>query len=395
MPAAWTPRRLSRVLVAAGLAAVALLAVHGSFQREFQWTPDGLYYQAQLLEFRGASHAEAFRTAFEGPIAAELRRIDPEHTGNPAWVAYNERFFERRIAVPLAGAAIEPVAGERALLYVGVAGYVGAVLGIFALLLLRFSLPVATGAALITALLPALTDNAPLPHTDTAGLGVLVLALLAGVLAFQRGLRWLPAWVAAIAVLSFTRDSTWVPILAAAWCALAWRSRTGVWLAVSGIAAALPAALLFPVPLRELMAFAMSDFTPTPDATWGYILGRYPGRLVEWMQSNGGFVRDGEWYTGLYFPAGLLLLFALAGREAAGRAAGFMRAAAVAAVPYLLVVPLFSAYRLELVWVPMAAFGLAAGLERVAALTPQRARARLAGQPVVGGFPARQPSGSP
>lgn len=373
----WTPRRLATLLVAVALTAVSLLAVHGSFQRDFRWTPDGLYYQAQLLQFRGATHEEAFRTAFEGPIAERLRRVDPEHSGNPAWIAYNERFFERRVAVPLAGAAIEPLAGDRALLYVGVAGYVAAVLAVFTLLMLRFSLPVAGTAALATALLPALTDNAPLPHTDTWGLALLAVALVAAVLTFQRGLRWLPLWVAALALLSFTRDSTWVPILAVAWCAWRWRSRTGMWLALSGLAAAIPAAVIFPVPLRELMAFAMSDFTPAPDATWGYIIERYPGRLAELAQGNAGFVRRGEWFTGLYFPAGLVLLFALT-RGSGDRVDAFMRVAAVAAIPYLLVVPLFSAFRLELVWVPMAAFGLAAGLRlcerRVRAMTKESRR---------------------
>jgi hypothetical protein len=371
------PRRLATLLVAVALAAVSLLAVHGSFQREFRWTPDGLFYQAQLLQFRGATHEEAFRTAFDGPIAERLRRVDPEHSGNPEWIAYNQRFFERRVAVPLAGAAIEPLAGERALLYVGVAGYVAAVLAVFALLLLRFSLPVAGIAALATALLPALTDNAPLPHTDTWGLALLATALVGAVLTLRHGLRWLPLWVAALALLSFTRDSTWVPILAVAWCAWRWRSKTAMWLALSGLAAAIPAAVVFPVPLRELMAFAMSNFTPAPDATWAYIAERYPGRLVELAQGNAGFVRRGEWFTGLYFAAGLVALFALT-RGSGDRVDAFMRVAAVAAIPYLLVVPLFSAFRLELVWVPMAAFGLAAAVrwaeQRVRALARENPR---------------------
>ena len=39
---------------------------------------------------------------FDGPLAAELRARDPGHTGNDAWVDYNEPFYERRVAVPLA-----------------------------------------------------------------------------------------------------------------------------------------------------------------------------------------------------------------------------------------------------------------------------------------------------
>ena len=41
-----------------------------------------------------------------------------------------------------------------------------------------------------------------------------------------------------------------------------------------------------------------------------------------------------------------------------------MMAGAIAGAAYVLVVPIFSAFRLELVLVPMAAFGLALGAER-------------------------------
>ena len=49
-----------------------------------------------------------------------------------------------------------------------------------------------------------------------------------------------------------------------------------------------------------------------------------------------------------------------------------MRAGAVAGVLYVLAAPVFSAFRLELVLVPMAAFGLALGIE--AATASVRAR---------------------
>ena len=52
--------------------------------------------------------------------------IDPEQSGDPAWVAYHAQFYERRVAVPAAAEAIEPVAGERAILTVSIAGYVAA-----------------------------------------------------------------------------------------------------------------------------------------------------------------------------------------------------------------------------------------------------------------------------
>jgi hypothetical protein len=384
------------VPVAVALAVVAVLAVHGSFERPFTWTPDGLFYQARVLQLRGESHDAAFRYVQEGPISERLRRVDPEHSGDPAWMAYNERFFERRVAVPLVAAALHPAAGDRALLYVSVAGYVAAVLAVFMLLLMRFPLPVAAVVALATALFPALSDNAPLPHTDTWGVALLAFALAAALRVLDRGLRWLPVWMAAIFVLAFTRDSTWVAILAAGWCAWRLRSRTGAWVAVAGVAAALPAALLFPVPLRELLAFGVSGLEPAPDASWSLIAQRFPETVLELLRSNAGFIRGGEWLSGAYLAAGLALLFALGRRRPPDAGATLLRGAALAAAPYLLVVPVFSGLRLELVFVPAAAFGLALGVQAVAARAFARAaRARLARGGVVPNLPARQPMGTP
>src|SRR4051812_19417217 len=135
-----------------------------------RWTPDGLFYQARALELRGADTADAQARVFEGAAGAHLRQIDPTRSGDPEWVAYNAQFYERRITVPAAAAALEPVAGDRAILDISVAGYVAAVLAIFGLLLLRFRLPVATVVALATIAMPALSHNASFPLTDSWGL---------------------------------------------------------------------------------------------------------------------------------------------------------------------------------------------------------------------------------
>jgi hypothetical protein len=372
---------LKVAIVAAALAGLAFLTVHGALERPVRWSPDGLFYQARLLELRGESREAAYDRVFEGPMAARLRVDDPEHVGDPAWVAYNERFFERRVAVPLAGAALEPAAGERALSIVSIAGFIAAVLALFGLLLLRFRLPVAAAVAAAPALLPRLTDIAPLPLTDTWGLALMTAALAFAVLALDRGRRWIWPWAAAIALLTFTRDSTWIPVLAVAWCAWRLRSRTAVLLVAAGIAAALPAYLMFEAPLRELLAAAVSDMQPNPDASWIWIAQHYPGAIVDHIRSDIGFVRDGAWLSGLYLAGGVVLLFALArGSDPAGM---LMRAAAVVALLYVFAVPVFSALRIELVFVPAAAFGLAAGLERVR---------RLAGGAVAVRVPAREPA---
>jgi hypothetical protein len=372
---------LKAALVAVALAALAFAAVHGSLERPVRWSPDGLYYQARLLELRGAAHDEAYDSVFEGPMAARLRADDPDHIGDPAWVAYNERFFERRVAVPLAGAALEPAAGERALSIVSIAGFIAAVLAVFGLLLLRFRLSVAAVVAAVTALLPRLTDIAPLPLTDTWGLALMTAALAFAVLALDRGPRWVWPWAGAIALLTFTRDSTWIPVLAVAWCAFRLRSRTPVLLVAAGVLAALPAYLMFEAPMRELLAAAVDDMQPNPDASWVWIAQHYPAAIVEHIRGDLGYVRQGAWFTGAYLAGGIVLLFALG--RGADPARMLMRAAAVVALLYVFAVPVFSALRIELVFVPAAAFGLAAGLERLR---------RLAGGTVAVPVPAGEPA---
>ena len=370
--------RLPVVLVVAVLAAIAVVTVWPTANDPVEWTPDGLYYQAKLLEYRGVSHDEAMDRAFEGPLSAELRARDPEHTGNATWVDYNEPFYERRVAVPLAGAALYPLAGDRSLLLIALAGYVAAVLALFGLLLLRFRLAIAATIAGLTALLPPLVDHSSYPLTDSWGLALEIGALGAALLTLDRGRRWLALWIPIIAVLALTRDSTWIPILAALWCAVRLRSGRAAWLAGTGLLAALPALLLFTVPVRDPLGLLVNESDIPADRSWSFILGEYPSAIVELVRANGGFVRDGAWFGGLYLVGGIVLLFVLAlRRRGSGRdhAVQLMLAGAVAAVLYVLAAPLFSAFRLELVAVPMAAYGLALAAEAALARVPGVSRA--------------------
>jgi hypothetical protein len=362
--------------LAAALAAISLWTVSDWFGGPVRWTPDGLYYQARVLELRGAEHDAALKEAFQGPLSEQLRRIDPEKAGDPAWVAYNEQFYERRQANPLAGAALYPLAGDHSLLYVSLAGYVAAILALFGLLLLRFRLWIAAAVSFAAVLLPALTAHSAYPLTDSWGLALMTTALAAALLTLDRGPRWLVLWIGALVVLSFTRDSTWIPILATAWIAYRTRTRSAAALLGTGVAAALPALLLYPVSFRELLALAVNHSQPASEASWAFIFGHYPGAVLELVRSNGGFVRDGEWYTAGYLLGGILLLFLLGRESRGGLASSLIKAAAVASLAFVLAGPVFSAFRLELVFVPAAAFGLALGLQSLAERLslPQRLR---------------------
>jgi hypothetical protein len=146
----------------------------------------------------------------------------------------------------------------------------------------------------------------------------------------------------------------------------------------TALAALIPVLLLFSMPTRELLAMMLNHFEPAPDASWAFVVKRYPGAVVDLVRADGGFVRAGAWYSATYFAGGLALLFLLGRRARRGPAVALLQAAAFASVAYVLAVPVFSAFRLELVCVPMAAFGLALGAERLAeALQPHLAGFRI------------------
>ncbi len=372
------------LLVAAALAVTALLTMSGTLSDPVRWSPDGLFYQARSLELQGADRNEALERVFQGPLGAEMRRVDPDRSGDPAWVSYNAKFYERRIAVPAAAAALEPVAGDRAILDISVAGFVAAILAIFALLLLRFRLPVAAVVTLATIALPALRHHSSFPLTDSWGVALQTGAFIAGLLALERGPRWLLPWTAAILLLSFTRDSVWIPIIAALGVTLTQRSRDSVALLGCGVAAALPALLIFSLPLQDLLATMLNGIQPSADTSWGFIADRYPGAFADLLQADGGHVRDGAWYSAAFLAAGLALLFLLGWGRRRTPTTTFLQGGALAGLGYVLVVPIFSAFRLELVLVPMAAYGLALGADWAIERLPRLAWAKAPAVPMTG-----------
>ena len=243
------------LLVGAALAVTALAVIASKTQGPVRWTPDGLFYQARALELRGEDRPASLERTFQGPMGAELRIIDPEKSGDPAWVAYHAKFYERRIAVPAAANAIEPMAGERAILTVSMIGLVASV---------------AAAVSLAAIFLPALTRHSAFPLTDSWGLALETAALASGILVLRRGARWLVPWTAALLLLSFTRDSTWIPLLAAAWMAVTLRTRLSWALLGSAVAAVLPVLLLFPLPTRDLFATMLNGAQPVASgARWG------------------------------------------------------------------------------------------------------------------------------
>ena len=191
-----------------------------------QWKPDSLFYQAHVYQVRGDSHAVAYRKVFAGPLSLPRREgdaglpLEQRRVGNPAWVSYSERFYERRWFVPALAALISPLYGTDSLRVVSLVAYVLMGVALYALLRLRaapvVSFLVAAGALFLAPVL----FSAGLPLMDVTGVTLETLAALGAFLTLERSWRWLALWGVALAALSLTRDSTVILGLAAVWLAV-------------------------------------------------------------------------------------------------------------------------------------------------------------------------------
>lgn len=355
------------------LAGIGFVALH--WGDSYQWKPDSLFYEAQLLRVQGTPKDEALRKVFNGPLAAprvaeELRDTPPARrtVASPTWVAYSSRFYERRWVVPALGAAVEPVLGDDSLRAVSLAGYILAGLLVYALLALRFRAWIAAVVSLGVLALGPLRYWSLLPLTDSFGVALEAAALATAVLALRRSKPWLPVFALTMLTLSFTRDATLVVVAGLAWVALRQRSRRALVTLATGVVASLPAPLLFGAPTREIMAYTLNQFRPPAHATWGFIRSRY-------VNGEKGLVKDDltylvhHPYVGLFAVGGLVALYAI--RNRGDDAAALMRGAVVGAVALLLVAPNYTALRLELPFIPLAAYGVALGLDAIRRRAPR------------------------
>jgi hypothetical protein len=361
-------RRLDLCLVATTLLAAVVAA--WLWTTPTRWLPDGYFYRAQTLQVLGVDAETARRRVFGGPLTARERRAEQRlppfqrKLSNPDWVEGSAQFYERRWLVPVVAAAFDPWLGVRGLRAASLLGYV--LIAPFLYLFVRrwFAPLVAALACGAVLLLEPLRVWSASPHTDSWGLALQCAALAAGCLVLARGSSWLPAWTAAVLLLGFTRDSTAFVVGAALVVALVRRSRTAALLAVTGIVAALPAPLLFGVPLVDAVAYPLNGYYPLPDADWSFVADRYFAGVKTLVREDLRYLRDHV------VVAGVLLLglgsLALLPPSTDGRRL-FVWVAAVLSIAYLFVTPNDTHFRLELVAVPFAALGLAALARRLEA----------------------------
>lgn len=363
------------------LAVAALAFALPHLWRPIPWRVDSFFYQAQLLELRGHDAESARREVFEGPLVRAQLAKDQAVRGNrthrindPKFVEYTSRFYRRRWSVSAFAAAIYPLAGTRSLQIVSIIGYVLCAPLIYLLLRLRFSLAASFLVALGCLALPTLRDRGVLPLTDSFGLAFELTSLTFGWLALRRAGPWLLAWVASIAALSLTRDATIIPIAASAWILLRERTGRAALVTATGIAAAVPALLLFGAPLRENVAYTINGFAIPHDTSWSFIAHYYPGAARLMLHSELNYLND-HLVTAILFVGGLASLFLL--RSISREFSSYGRAGAVAAGCFVYVVPQYSTFRLELVLLPFVAIGLAPQVERAWSFIGPRMSARL------------------
>jgi hypothetical protein len=339
------------------------------------WTPDGLFYMAQTLEVRGESQAKALHDAFTsaGATEAGLNLNTPAADNyqpavdNPRWVAYSAPFYRRRWTVPILAAAVTPLFGTSSLQDVSLLGWAVLAPGLFLLMRRRFSAGASLTATALSMVLAPLIQWAPHPLSDSWGLTFLAATLLLVLLA-RDDLRWLPAWAALVLVGSFTRDVAIIIVVATGWLAIRERSRPMAVVTAIGILASLPAPLIFSTALRDELAYVFSGFQIPAHTGWGWIFARYPHALYFTLRQDLTYpLHVATPYNVLAFILCLPVLLGLIMLFRSGRDPflTLMRGAAVGALLTIAILPNYTGLRLELIFIPSVATGLALLCEQV------------------------------
>jgi hypothetical protein len=145
--------------------------------------------------------------------------------------------------------------------------------------------------------------------------------------------------------------------------ALRERSRRMGVATAAGILAALPAPLLFAAPVRENLAYVFNDFRIPTDTSWSSILGDYPSRLSDVIVEDIKYPPESQFpilialAMGAIVIAGLVLLYYP--WRSGDPFLSMIRASAVGGLITILISVNYTGLRLELVFIPAAATGVA------------------------------------
>ena len=370
-------------LAITALLLLAALSMGRHWSGDISWETDALFYQAKTEQILGAEAKAARERVFGGPLSAYERGLEaqspdePRRVSDPAWVEYSSSFYQRRLLLPALAAALKPLLGIRALQVLSLLGFVLVPALLFLLLRRRFSLGASFAVSAAVILWPPLRAWSVFPLTDSSGLALLVAGLLCGLLVYERGPRWLVPWTLCVCALAFTRDIAFMLVVPALGLLALERDRRSLALVACGIAAAIPALLVHSVSESKELAYVFADHTIPTDTGWGAVLSEYPsqlghmaGRYLDYAAGNPLVV--------LFAAAGMVAAFALGPRR--DRLTILLWGTLPGYLLLLVVGPAFSAFRYELVLVPLIAFGYGRlaewGLRQLAEL---RARSPVSG----------------
>lgn len=344
------------------LTLLAALSMASHWGGPISWETDGLFYQAKVEEISGTDAAAARQQVFTGPLSKYERQLEveasdePPRVSDPKWVEYSSGFYARRLLLPAIAAAIDPIFGVRSLQLLSLLGFVLVPGLLFLLLRRRLPFAVSGAVAAATILWPPLRAWSVFPLTDSSGLALLIASLIFGVMAADRGRRWLLPWFLSVLALAFTRDLAFMPVICAVCLLAVRRDRISAALVGSGIAAGLPALLVHSVSVSESLAYVFANHTIPTETGWGSVLADYPGNIAHILGRYGDYAA-GHPLVVLAALAGVVAAFVLAPRRDAltllvwGTLPGYLLLMAIG--------PAFSAFRYELVLLPLIALGYA------------------------------------
>ena len=366
--------------------AVGAISLTTEWPDSVQWTPDGLFYQAQSLEVRGESANQARQAVFRGPIGRHLiaadARVAPSvarQLASAVWVRESSQHYRRRWLMPALGAALSPLFGQRSLQIASLLGFLVLAVFLYLLLVRRFSPPLSATVASIFLVVGPVRTYAQYPLTDIWGVAMLLVSLYAALLVVDRGPRWLWLWAVAMAVLSLTRETVVVALVGVLWLALRARRPRNLALLASGVAVTLPASLLLGGSLRANLAYNESGFQPR-DSSWKYVVSHYWPTLRSTLHSDLTVPQVERWSTPhavLFYlccavlVAGVILLLRHGGGDPFFR---LICGTLPGAVLYIGLAVSYTSLRLEMAFLPAAAVGLALVVENVRARRAARRR---------------------
>jgi hypothetical protein len=361
---------------------VGAISVATEWTRSVRWTPDGLFYQAQSLEVRGQSATQARQTVFRGPIGRHVIAVDARVAPSVArllasdvWVRESSQHYRRRWVVPVLGAALSPLFGQRSLQIASLLGFVVLAIFLYLLLVRRFSPPLSATVTSIFLVLDPVRTFALYPLTDIWGVAMLLVCLYAALLVVDRGPRWLWLWAAAMAILSVTRETSVVALVGVLWLALRAPRPRNLALLASGVAVTLPASLLLGGSLRANLAYNESGFQPR-DSSWSYVVSHYWPALRSTLHSDLTVPQVSGWSTPhavLFYlwcavlVVGVILLLRRGGGDPFFR---LIRGTLPGAALYIALAVNYTSLRLEMAFLPALAVGLALIADTLRARAP-------------------------